>query len=1034
MRFFLQNTMNRTTRALAFAIVVNFLLLGAANFVDPIPVLEEEEVVSNSTSQQLGYDWFTQGTFTNIGLTNYSSFTDVGFPTGHIAPNPLTTGNVNWQWSDGFNDQSSGDPNGMNCEGSTRYESGGSFHVYQDNNPWDYTGCWVQKSSWQPTNGQGTFQFDAWIEDALTTSTNGTKFHTAINYEEFQFSLSKAPNGTLYGHVWPHNQPVSQMHNCGFSTVDIPFGSSTADYDTWRTMFDDNLQEAILLQDGVLRCRLPYWTNTNYPFNDAFVIGSRGDANDKGIVHFDQIGYTGGHLNFVNSGTWTSAQMDNPEGRHYDSITFDWWMPGVGTYTDIQRAIRLSVIDVATNNPIPGYDQLAPPQDVGYTSKLDLSGIDEDTNIKIEIDWIAGMTDWVSLKSANFLLGAIPGEEFDLVAGYGWHHSDVGGANETIRNGDALTIAFESSHTGDIVDQPVFVELLMNGISLGTQNDNVQNMAGQNGKTWTWSFEQMTTGIYDFQFIIDGNNDLDEVDETNNEATYTVYVHPTEGPSLVEPVPVQHPISQRLDIGVSSKVDQADITKLYVDWGDGDSNEYIPFAGTLTTYHWYQDYGIYDISFQADLEGGLESFWTNISVIVTNEDPVAVIRHDDAYSLTGEEIYLSGLESTDWHADVLSYEWAIDGQLVSSNGILTHTFSEVGEYEIKFFVHDDQGGMDSITMDWRVYSKKPMGYIAELQALDETTQYEDDWMDIKVWYDIALDEDLVANFTLEWSANGEALETIYLGNDEYSVHLPSQSGAQEIVLKATNPNNGVYDAEILDVMMVNIPPTIDSVMTLDNIQTAEAANIAVQYSGVELWEEENATYSLIAPDGSVSEYSLTDEIWYVPLFTGEHAMQLILNDGDELAYHNFTITALNLAPELNVTCHDDVIEGDLLECFANVSDVGEDVDPTAIVWRVNGGLSQVGSQSFYYQTTGPGVLNLVISYTDSSNERVEFEYSALILEKEDPNTGESGEDEEFLTSALGLGVIGAGVLVVILLITLLITIRSKSGKDEKMWE
>jgi PGF-pre-PGF domain-containing protein len=83
------------------------------------------------------------------------------------------------------------------------------------------------------------------------------------------------------------------------------------------------------------------------------------------------------------------------------------------------------------------------------------------------------------------------------------------------------------------------------------------------------------------------------------------------------------------------------------------------------------------------------------------EPPEASLSLDPTAVQVGEEITLSGTDSTDADGEIVSYEWSVGGQTLSGETVTT-SFDEPGEYTVELVVTDDTGETDTITQTFVV--------------------------------------------------------------------------------------------------------------------------------------------------------------------------------------------------------------------------------------------------------------------------------------------------------------------------------------------
>ena len=215
--------------------------------------------------------------------------------------------------------------------------------------------------------------------------------------------------------------------------------------------------------------------------------------------------------------------------------------------------------------------------------------------------------------------------------------------------------------------------------------------------------------------------------------------------------------------------------------------------------HYFQDYGQYNLSFYADLEGGITSNNTTFVVHVVNEAPNAVLRYNGTNSSTGESVIFSCLDSNDWHGDELICQWYVNGELYSSDSIFIFSFSQSGEHLVELVVSDQFLASDEILIGWQVNDSEYIGHIIELT------------------YDLQL-----------YESPGAAI---------YKIHW-RQGTSDEVknLAYATNNNQMIYDGIFYDLEEGNYPGIHSKVIQVNyynDTYPTESFNISYEIENLE---------------------------------------------------------------------------------------------------------------------------------------------------------------------------------------------------------
>ncbi|HEA28558.1 MAG TPA: PKD domain-containing protein, partial [Leeuwenhoekiella sp.] len=101
----------------------------------------------------------------------------------------------------------------------------------------------------------------------------------------------------------------------------------------------------------------------------------------------------------------------------------------------------------------------------------------------------------------------------------------------------------------------------------------------------------------------------------------------------------------------------------------------------------------------------------NLNITVTsadgNEPPKAIIAASEVTGNAPLEVMFTGSNSTD-DDSITTYQWMIDGNVISEDPDFTYTFNEEGNYEITLTVTDAQGLTDSETIGIQINQNGPL--------------------------------------------------------------------------------------------------------------------------------------------------------------------------------------------------------------------------------------------------------------------------------------------------------------------------------------
>ena len=90
----------------------------------------------------------------------------------------------------------------------------------------------------------------------------------------------------------------------------------------------------------------------------------------------------------------------------------------------------------------------------------------------------------------------------------------------------------------------------------------------------------------------------------------------------------------------------------------------------------------------------------------TNQPPTAVIITNSTI-LTNEETLFDGSTSSDPESDTLIYQWLLEEELISTNSVVTYTFSATGSYYLSLLVTDTAGATSTASTIINVTEDEP---------------------------------------------------------------------------------------------------------------------------------------------------------------------------------------------------------------------------------------------------------------------------------------------------------------------------------------
>ena len=1007
----------------AIVLLILFQSFSTMTGFDDSSNLSQSEHISQSNHNTSEY-------FNNsMEASSNSSWLNLGIPNNIILPILSPQQPVSWDFEDGFDDQSNGAPSNWNCQNDA-LESNGFANFGSTQQSTNLHSCQMDFGSGTLLNNQGTFHFDVWMEEVTTATSRGVKIFGIYNGEPFQFIVSKNPNGTLYPHVPLHG--TNTIIDCPFGTIDIPQPSATQDIHDWRIFVDHFTRQFSLVQDGILRCKLDF-TAIAHPTDDAIDLAARGFSGDNTISHYDHVGYAPGFQSFHNVADYTSpikTSKDAQGNQHdYSNLTIDWYFPGVGNHSDVEKGVEVELISAITGNMIYNYseNEIKLAKKDRDTSVFNLSSMDSSEEFRVKVKWLENpMVDWIGIDSIEVGIGAGIGVEVnpDLVI------DEISFDQQKIRySGENVTFAINYSNIGAKVTEGVEHGLYLDGLLIDTRFDLLENFTNS---TWQISLANLGSGSHKVEVRLDHGNSLVEVDEENNQANISLLIHPQNSPTIFSGLEFEIGISQQLNLHFLPQVEQLDVMKLYADWGDGTIDEIN--APTMLASHYFQDYGQYNLSFYADLEGGITSNNTTFVVHVVNEAPNAVLRYNGTNSTTGESVIFSCLDSNDWHADELICQWYVNGELYSSDSILIYSFSQSGEHLVKLVVSDQFLASDEILIGWQVNDSEYIGHILEITY--EGKSYEsDDYMEYKIHWRNETSDDVknMAQLSNEYG---------FIGNQFIIDYNQYQSpGIYEKTISISYSNQA-YPTETFNISFEinNIKPSFESSLAKTNFKEGEFLGFDVfKNNSFFQLDRAEATFSVV--DNGIEIFNLTglpspDKLdnYFFAREAGQHILEITVTDKGGLSYtKTVEYLSINVLPTASISCEWLDEDSNQFICYANIVDSQIDLNSMSINWYLDG--SQYGGNNIsqiFEPSRKSHIFTVEVTEPDGGQVYSEMEY------KFDSGKFNWTTDEKKVGDFMIYGTIG--IIVLVLGLTAILIRRSDKEisndltKQEQVWE
>mgnify|MGYP000259455493 CR=1 FL=1 len=309
--------------------------------------------------------------------------------------------------------------------------------------------------------------------------------------------------------------------------------------------------------------------------------------------------------------------------------------------------------------------------------------------------------------------------------------------------------------------------------------------------------------------------------------------------------------------------------------------------GSITTYEWdvtgegstdatdetitrvFKDPGTHEVTLTVTDSGGNTDTDTVAVEVISSASPKAKATASPSTVQVGEDVTLTGTNSTDPDGSITKYEWDVtgEGSIDATNETITRAFKDPGSHEVTLTVTDSSGNTDTVTVTVKVVSSSSLVANATVSPMSAEVGE-------RVILTGSNSTDPDGSITkYEWDVTGEGSID---ATNETITRVFKDPGTHEVTLTVTD-EDGNTDTDIVIVEVASGQP---------------AATINVSPSPVEVGERVTLTGSNSTdPDGSITKYEWdvtgegsidsTDEtITRVFKDPGTHVVALTITDND----------------------------------------------------------------------------------------------------------------------------------------------------------
>ncbi|UCE38011.1 MAG: PKD domain-containing protein [Thermoplasmata archaeon] len=263
-------------------------------------------------------------------------------------------------------------------------------------------------------------------------------------------------------------------------------------------------------------------------------------------------------------------------------------------------------------------------------------------------------------------------------------------------------------------------------------------------------------------------------------------------------------------VAIASDVGVFDLLTFTWDFGDGtvvSHSGYIGY-GEDTARYTHTSSGTYTISVLVeDGDGGMGSDSVTYTFDIdeggggggfVNNPPIASASCDKTTAAEDEVIYFSSAGTSDPDGHSLTYYWNFGDGDISDLANPHHSYSRSGTYNVRLWVFDSYGALDTADLTITVYNVPPTA-----SAGDDVSVFEDELVifDGSLSYDTPSDR-LKLKYYWDFGdgmyANGMVVNHTYHNEGTYIVTLTVED------------DNGITSNDTLLVTVTNIPPSVDA--------------------------------------------------------------------------------------------------------------------------------------------------------------------------------------------------------------------------------